>query len=147
MDSMGGAVQDVPCRGRLFHHLDVGFLLDAGDPGLAGAVGLNGGDEFAVRVHIEHRALQGGPQLVHLQDSEADVPDVLKGDQNILFARPFHGFHPRILQVACRTGLLPHPVAAIGQLIALEGDSPVKAGGSGGLIAAVDLLKDEHGPL
>lgn len=63
------------------------------------------------------------------------------GPQNVLFPRPFHGFNARILLVALRRGLLPHPVAAVGELVALEGDLAVEAGGAGGLVVPVDLLE------
>ena len=145
---MGRLIQHIARGGGSLHDLDVGFLFDAVHIRLAGVIGGNGGDLLTIGKHIEGGPRQGHagiPILFH--NGQADVTNILEGDGHIPGAVPLHRLHTGILLVAIRRGLLRHTVAAVGQLIPLEGDGAVKAGDAGGFERAIDLLKDEHGPL
>ena len=148
VDAVGRLVQHIPGGGGGFHDLNIGFLADAGHAGLAVVVGGNGGNELAVRIHIKGGVGQRyAGLLVYLNNGQADVPHVLPGDKNILGAVPLHRLHTGGLHIAVRGRLLRDAVGAVGQLVALKRDGAVKAGDAGSHVAAVNLLKAEHGPL
>ena len=148
VDAVGGLVQHIPGRGGGFHHLNIGFLPDAGHTGHAGIVGGHGSDELAIGVHVKGGVTQGNAGLlVHLDDGQADVPHVLPSNENVLGAVPLHRFHAGGLHIAVRGRLLRDAVGAVGQLVSLKGDGAVKAGDAGSHIGAVNLLKAENSPL
>ena len=61
-----------------------------------------------------------------------------------MLAGPFDGFHPGVLHIARRGGLLSDPVGAVGQGLALKGDLSIEPGDAGGFVVPVNLLKTEH---
>lgn len=131
-------------RRGFLNGLDIHLGLDPGDIRLARVIGGNGGEVLAVPENVKGGPGQGQALLVLFHEDEPNFAHVLKSEQHVLLAGPFHGFHPRILQVTLRRGLLRDPVRAVGQFIPLEGDLAVEPGGASGDIAAVDLLKAEH---
>ena len=148
VDAVGRLVQHIPSGGGGFHHLNVGFLLDACHAGHAVIVGGDGGNQLAVRVHVKGGVGQRhAGLLIHLQNGQADVPHILPGDGHVLGAVPLYRLHTGGLHIPLRAGLLRDTIRSVGQFVPLKGDGAVKAGDAGGHIGAVDLLKAEHGPL
>ena len=148
MDAMRRLIQHIANGGGGLHHLDICLFLNAGNIRLARIIGRNRRKQFAVRVHIEGGVGQRyAGLLVHLNDGQANIPHVLPGDGHIPGAVPFHRFHAGGLHIALGRGLLRNAVRAVGQLVPFKGDGAVKAGGAGGHIGAIDLLKAEHSPL
>ena len=61
-----------------------------------------------------------------------------------MLAGPLDGFHPGVLHIARRGGVLGDPVGPVGQGLALEGNLSIEPGDTGGLVVPVNLLKTEH---
>ena len=145
MNSVGGAVQEIMLRFLCLPGLDVHFRLDPGDIRLSRVIGGDRGEVLAVREDIEGSPGQGHAGTgVLFHDDDPNFPDILEGEHHIVLAGPLDGFHPGVLHIARRGGLLSDPVGAVGQGLALEGNLSIEPGDAGGLVVPVNLLKTEH---